>query len=185
MLRRSALLLAVFGCIGAVGLAGCGSKSSSSTAAPAVTPTPSASTPAPTTSFAKTKFVFHLGLAAGAFHRYIYKPFKAGVFGRPSSNKLALVKGAIAALFVYHELKLAASDVKSSKILRTLFAPITLLAHKFSALRAQFLGGKYVAADINAAEAAGNSIASTAAATGTRVTESIPTPSQLAAGIAQ
>jgi len=31
-----------------------------------------------TKSFAKSKFVLHVGLAAGTFHRYLYKPFKAG-----------------------------------------------------------------------------------------------------------
>ena len=187
MLRRSALLLAVVGCIGAMGLAGCGSSSSSSTpsASPAVTSTPSATTPSSTTSFAKTKFVFHLGLAGGAFHRYIYKPFKAGAFGKPASHKAALIKGALAALFVYHELKLAASDVKSSKILRTLFAPITSLAHKFAVMRAQFLGGKYNPADINAAQAAGGSIAATASAAGASAPDITPSAGQLAAGIAQ
>jgi hypothetical protein len=181
--------MALVGCLAAFGVAGCGSKSSSSSpaaAAPAASsPSSAGTTSTPTTHFAKTKFVFHFGLAAGAFHRYIYKPFKAGVFGRPSTHKVALVKAAVAALFVYHEIKLAARDVKSSKILSTLFAPLTFLANKFSALRAQFLGGKYNAADINAAEAAGSSIGKTSAAAGYPVTDTLPTGQQLAAGVAQ
>jgi hypothetical protein len=141
-------------------------------------------TPAPTTHFAKTKFVFHVGLAFGAFHRWIYKPFKAGVFSRPASHKAAFVKAALAALFTYHELKLAAADVKSSKILSTLFAPITFLANKFRAMRAQLLGGRYSPSEINSAEAGVNTIASGASAASTTITESVPTAQQLAAGAA-
>jgi hypothetical protein len=35
-----------------------------------------------TKSFAKTKFVLHAGLAFGAFHRYLYKPYQAGTFNK-------------------------------------------------------------------------------------------------------
>ncbi|MBO0691872.1 MAG: hypothetical protein J2P58_03150, partial [Acidimicrobiaceae bacterium] len=56
-----------------------------------------------TTSFAKTKFVLHSALAFGAFHRYIYKPFRSGSFS--SSNHftkrlLAFGKATAAGLFV-------------------------------------------------------------------------------------
>ncbi len=190
MLRRSAVLFALISCLGVVGLAGCGSKSTTNTGAAGPAASGSAAsggttTTASTTHFAKTKFVFHVGLAFGAFHRYIYAPFKAGVFGKPASHKLALAKGALAGLFVYHELKVAAGDVKSSKILGTLFAPITLLAAKVKSLPAQLLGGKYSAADINATQAAATSISSASTAAGYPVTESLPSAGQLAAGIAQ
>ena len=61
--------------------------------------------------FARTKFVLHAGLAFGAFHRYILKPYRAGTFrkGAPGRTK-ALVKAGAAALFAYHELKLARTD---------------------------------------------------------------------------
>src|SRR5690348_4856596 len=59
-------------------------------------------------SFAKSKFVLHAGLAAGAFHRYIYKPYRRGALkkGVPGRKK-ALVKAGASALFAYHELKVA------------------------------------------------------------------------------
>jgi hypothetical protein len=165
MLRRSAVLFAVAGCLAALVVAGCGSSSSSSSAA-----TPAVSTPAATktgtTHFAKTKFVLHVGLAGFAFHHWIYNPFKAGAFGKPFSHKVALLKAAFASLFIYHELKLAAQDVKSSKILSALFSPITLLAAKISALRSQLIGGKFSAADINGVQTAGGGIVATAAAKG-------------------
>lgn len=57
--------------------------------------------------FAKTKFLLHAGLAFGAFHRYIYKPFKNGGFTPVSSHKLAIVKAGAAGLFAYHEIKIS------------------------------------------------------------------------------
>jgi hypothetical protein len=167
MLRRSAVLFAVVGCIAAVGVAGCGSKKSSSSVPGGTPPAASTTTTGGSkTHFAKTKFVLHVGLAGGAFHRWIYKPFKAGVFGKPASHKAALVKAALASLFVYHELKVAAADVKSSKVLSTLFSPITALAAKVSALRSQLAHGKYNPADINAIQAGGGAIAAEANAKG-------------------
>ncbi len=82
--------------------AGCGSKSSSSGSSPSGSNggQSSSSQPPKKVRFAKTKFVFHAGLAFGAFHRYIYKPFRAGSFSRPLSHKKALLKAAVAALFV-------------------------------------------------------------------------------------
>jgi hypothetical protein len=61
--------------------------------------------------FAKTKFLLHAGLAFGAFHRYILKPYQAGALkkGAPGRTK-ALVKAGAAALFAYHELKVARTD---------------------------------------------------------------------------
>ncbi len=172
MLRSSALLVAVLGCTLVLGVSGCGSSSSSSSASPGAVATSSSSPAAaptastPTTHFAKTKFLFHLGLAGGAFHHFIYRPFKAGVFGRPASHKAALFGAAVAALFTYHELKLAAQDVKSSRILSALFSPITALVSRFQALRGQFLRGKYSPADINATQADGGAISQAAQAKG-------------------
>ncbi len=107
-------------------IAGCGPASSSSsppgsttspTTSAAADPPPSASDAAPvdgtcpttsTTSFAKTKFALHAGLAFGAFHRYLWKPYRAGTFGKGASGRVtAFVKGGLAALFVKREVRLA------------------------------------------------------------------------------
>ena len=173
MLRHLAVLLVVAGCVATVGVTGCGSSKSSSSAAQSSTPAGTSTTSK--TSFAKTKFVLHFGLAAGAFHRYIYKPFKSGAFSHPLSHKLALVKAAAAAGFTYHELKLAAVDVRSSKILSALFSPITLLAANFAALARDFRHGRYSASAIDGAQAAGGSISAAAAAKG-YPTQDLATP---------
>jgi hypothetical protein len=79
-----------------------------------------------TISFAKTKFVAHSGLALGAFHRYIYKPFRAGKFSAGQHGRLlAFVKAAAAALFVKHEVRLAAQDAQANPTLcRAIAAPL-------------------------------------------------------------
>src|SRR5581483_11234934 len=92
-------------------LAGCGSSSSgNSTGSGAAGGQTSSSQ---TTHFAKTKFVLHAGLAFGAIHRYIYKPYKQGKFaGGLFHHKLATIKAALAAGFAYHEIRLALNDAR-------------------------------------------------------------------------
>lgn len=178
MLRRSAVLVAVVGCIAALGVAGCGSSGKGSSAGTATTPVTGA-----TTHFAKTKFVFHAALAFGAFHHFIYDPAKAGYFKHPLSHKFAVVEAGLAALFVYHELKLAAADVKSSRILSTLFAPITLVADKVHALASRIRHGD--TSQVEGINASLGAIKSTAASNGQGFSDQVPTASQLAAGVAQ
>ncbi len=179
MLRRSAVLLAVVGCIAAVGVAGCGSKNSASSSSS----TPSSVATGGTTHFAKTKFVFHAGLAFGAFHHFIYNPAKAGDFKHPFTHKLTIVKAGLASLFVYHELKLAAGDVKSSKILSTLFAPITIAADKVKGLVGHINGSD--TSQVDGINSSLTSIKSTAASNGQNFSDQVPSASQLAAGVAQ
>jgi hypothetical protein len=178
MLRRSAVLLAVVGCL-AILAAGCGSKSSTASSNSAAAATTS------TTHFAKTKFVFHAGLAFGAFHHFIYNPAKAGNFKHPLSHKAAVVKAGLAAAFVYHELKLAANDVKASPTLSKLFAPITLVANKIRGVGNPIKSGQDPTAAINGANSSLASIKSTAASNGQNIVDQVPSASQLAAGQVQ
>jgi hypothetical protein len=171
MLRRSAVLIAVVGCI-AASAAGCGSSSASS----------SSTAGTATTHFAKTKFVLHAGLALGAFHRYIYKPYRAGNLRHPLSHKAAVVKAALASAFAYHELKLAANDVKSSKLLSKLFAPITIVANKIRGLGGPIRSGQDPGSEISGANSSLASIKSTAASNGQPISDQVPSASQLAAG---
>jgi predicted small lipoprotein YifL len=71
-----------------------------------------------TISFAKTKFVLHSGLAFGAFHRYLWKPYQAGTFKKGAKGRItAFIKGGLAALFVKREIRLASQDVKANPTL--------------------------------------------------------------------
>jgi len=109
--------------------------------------------------FAKTKFVFHAGLAFGAFHRYIYKPYKAGSFASGTPGRLkAGVKAALAAAFIYHELKIACKDANNSSVLRPLLTPINLLVTQFTALEQKLKNGNFSVGDLTSAGAAVNAL---------------------------
>lgn len=96
-----------------------------------------------TVKFAKTKFVLHVGLAAGTFHRYIYKPFKAGTFKSGAHGRvLSLVKAGATALFDAHEVHKAIDDVKANPTLcKVLITPLTSLASTFDGLKSKISHG--------------------------------------------
>ncbi len=152
-------IVAVVAAVLVLGVVGCGGKSkpsSSSQGSNGSAPASQSTTPGgggKKTHFAKTKFVVHAGLAFGAFHRYVYKPFKAGVFGRPASHKAALAKAALAAVFAYHETKVALKDAQSSRVLSKLVSPLTALQGKLASMGAGFKHGQYNGAQINSAKA--------------------------------
>ncbi len=70
----------------------------------------------------KMEFVAHVGLAYWAFHRYVWKPYKAHALGL--NHKGNTVKAGLALLFAYHELKVAYSKVQKDKGLSKLAAPL-------------------------------------------------------------
>jgi len=126
-------------------VAGCGGSSGSSSAGGSA----GGQATTPHVHFAKTKFLLHAGLAFGAFHRYIYKPFRSGGFTPPASHKLAIVKAGAAALFAYHEIKIALIDAQSSPLLSKLVSPITGLQTRLSSLGQHLHRGQLKPADIN------------------------------------
>lgn len=184
-MRRLTLAIAVLCCAGTLGLAGCGSSSSSSSASVASTSGSGASTisaSSGTKSLATAKFVLHAGLALGAFHHWIYAPIKAGALRSPGSHKLALVKAGLAAVFVYHELKLSAENAKSSKLLKPLVAPLTSAGDKLNSLKTSITSGSVDQSEIDGINSQLGQIKSKAAASGQSIQESIPGASQLVSG---
>jgi predicted small lipoprotein YifL len=143
MTRAIKLVVALL--VGLLVLTGCGGKGTQTATPPAATadsgdaipadPQGSASDSAPidsncpaknTIAFAKTKFVLHSGLAFGAFHRYLWKPYQAGTFKKGASGRItAFIKGGLAALFVKREIRLATEDVKANPTLcKAIAAPL-------------------------------------------------------------
>jgi hypothetical protein len=122
-----------------------------------------------TTSFAKTKFVLHTGLAFGAFHRYLYKPFRAGTFTGGSKVHRVVVfgKAGAAALFIKREVRLAVEDVKANPTLcNTLVAPLSSLGDGISGVVTKLKGGDTTAiADAEKGVTAIESAASSGGAT--------------------
>lgn len=177
-MRQFTVIVLISACLAGFALAGCGSSSASTSAGGGAV----AASTSSTTHFAKTKFLLHAGLAFGAFHRYVYKPFRAGVFSHPFLHKLSLIKAGLAALFIVHELKIAAVDVHSSKLLSRLFSPLTAVAARLSALRSSITGGSVNAADIGGVQSQLSAIGKTASSKGQAIQDAIPNAGQLASG---
>lgn len=92
---------------------------------------------------AKTKFALHAGLTFGTFHRYLYKPFKAGSFSSGAKGRVAaLVKAGVTALFDAHEIRVATEDVKANPTLcRVIAAPLRELASTLDGVGSRIKGG--------------------------------------------
>lgn len=156
----AALLLA-----GSLAVAGCGSatKTVSSTGSNGQVTTQTV----PNVHFANTKFLLHTGLALGAIHRYIYKPLRNGALrsGTPGRVK-TLLKGAAAAIFAVHELRLARNDALSSDLLRPVANRIDSLGNKLSSLIASLKDGKVNPAAILSSAGAANALTSASSGLG-------------------
>jgi hypothetical protein len=158
-------LAAVVLLVGTLALAGCGgaTKTVSSTGANGQVTTQTV----PNVHFAKTKFVLHAGLAFGAIHRYIYKPLRAGALhsGAPGRIKV-LLKGAAAAIFAVHELKLAHADALSSDLLRPLANKVDGLSSKLAGLVSGLKNGSVNPAAILGASSATSALGSASSGLG-------------------
>jgi hypothetical protein len=171
---------AVAGC----GSSGSGSSSSSSSGSSSATTAGSGSTTASVGHLPTAKFVLHAGLAFGAFHHYIYKPFRAGALtgGGLFKHKLALLKAGLAGLFAYHELKLALADAKASPILSKLLSPVNALAAKLAALGSGLKSGHVDSSSLGSANAGVSGVVSQARQNGVSISDQVPGSAALAAG---
>src|ERR1700738_4387467 len=102
-------------------VAGCGKSTTTSNAGPTVPGVTTTGTalvcPATETiNLAKTKFVLHAGLAGGAFYHWIFQPWRHGDFH--GFHRLGtIVKAALAAAFVVHEINQARTDAHADPAL--------------------------------------------------------------------
>ncbi|MBV8954858.1 MAG: hypothetical protein JO153_02980 [Solirubrobacterales bacterium] len=175
--RRLLALALAAGLLALVG-AGCGSSSSSSSAAAgggtSSSETTASSASSSSIGLAKTKFVLHAGLAFGAFHRWIYKPIRAGDLRHPLSHKATLIKAGLAAGFVYHELGLALRDAQADPTLSKLVSPITELQTKFHDLGGGIKSGQVSEGDVTSLSDQISSVKQQSASAGHPITEQTP-----------
>jgi hypothetical protein len=157
----------------AIALAACGSSKSSSSSSSSVSAPVSSS--ATSIKLAKTKFALHAGLAFGAFHRWIYKPVKAGTLTHPLSHKVTLVKAGLAAAFVYHELGLALKDAQADPTLSKVVAPVTALQAKLRGMPNTLKSGTTNPADVTDSNDLISSISQQSSSAGQPISEQIPT----------
>lgn len=88
--------------------------------------------------FDKTRVLAHLALGWGAFHRYVYKPYKA--HDLTTSHPLKLIKAGAALLFTAHEVKVAYGIAKGSNsdTLKALAGVLKGLGDKFATIGNKF-----------------------------------------------
>ena len=179
-MRQRITLIAVLAMM-SLAAAGCGSSSSSSSSSggqPASGATSSTAGATSSTTGAishpKTKFVLHAGLAFGAFHRWIYKPAKTGELRHPFQHPLTAAKAALAAAFVYHEVKLALADAQADPTLSKLVAPVTALQNKLQGVAGSVKSGGVSGTDVSGLEGAISSIKGQASGSGAPITEQAP-----------
>lgn len=139
---------------------GCGSSSDSSTHSAAsgagissAIARASASTVCPTKSTkkaAKTLFLVDAGVAAGAFKKWIYNPWKAKAFNKGTKGRIkTMVKAAVAALFVVNRLKAAKVNAQSDPLLCKLtIGPITKLTSSVQGLVSKAKTGRLNPAEV-------------------------------------
>jgi hypothetical protein len=148
MRRRAQLLMALVGCLGALAIA---ASASASAAAPHSRPTAIVRVDAaarPHTAVAVTKFLLHAGIAYYVFDHYIWKPYKAGDL-HGFTHAFTIGKALLAAVVVVHEVKLMAGDVKGSKLLSSLTAPIAAVSAKLGSLKSEISGNSSALGTIN------------------------------------
>ena len=170
-MRRRLTLFAILSVL-SVAVVGCGSSSSPSSSAGGSAAGTTSTTS--TVKLAKTKFVLHAGLAFGAFHRWVYKPAKAGTLTHPLQHPLTAGKAALAAAFVYHEVKLALADAQADPTLSKLVAPITDLQNKLHSLAGSVKSGGASAGDVTGLDSIISSIKDQASSAGQTITEQTP-----------
>lgn len=126
-----------------------------------------------TKAFAKTRFVTDAGLAFGAFHRYIYKPYKAGTFQAGASGRVkALAKAAAAGAFSINRLNAARKMVDASPLLcKTLKAPLAALAGSLGGLTGKLKAGNFSPSDIDSTNQQLESVRSQSGQAGAPITD--------------
>ncbi|MEO7195385.1 MAG: hypothetical protein ABIZ05_11270 [Pseudonocardiaceae bacterium] len=131
-------------------LVGCG-PGTTSTAPASSAPSAAGCPQVQTGSFDKTKFVLHAGLGFGAFHHFIYKPFKAGEFTSGSRGRLGrLIRAGLATAFTVHELRLAKQDAEANPTLcRDIAAPLEAAAAKLEGLSGPIRSGQASGSDLD------------------------------------
>ena len=142
----------------AIALMGCGAKatsaggdaatsttvaSSSPATSAAASSTPGACPTSNTRSFAKTRFVADVGLAAGTFHHWIYAPYRAGAFTKGAKGRVsALVKAGVVAVVDAKLVDNAYQNVQASPALcRALSAPLRDLKAELASVKGRVLAG--------------------------------------------
>jgi hypothetical protein len=165
------LLVALAGCAGGQSIQASGSAARVSGASTAAV----ACSQVGTKKFAKTRFLLHAGLGLGAFKKFVYDPFKAGKFKSGASGRVkSIVVAGAAALFAYHELKVAKGFAEADKTLCKLVAPLDKLTGSMSSLGSGLKSGKVDDTALKGVSQQVASVKGSASSLGAPITERAP-----------
>lgn len=178
MKKRLSLILAALLSVSL--LAGCGAGTSTTAASGTGSAGTSATTEVAgttdcptegTRTFAKTRFVIDVGLAAGTFHRYIYKPYQEGKFAKGADGRtLAITKAVATAALDAKLLSNARENVKADPTLcKALSAPLDKAAQALNDLKGKVLSGDLTS--LASVEAIIASVLGTSRSNGLTITE--------------
>ena len=147
--------------------------SATAIAGPSAGPT---SCPSDASGFAKTKFVAHAALGFGAFHRYIYKPYRAGTFRSGRHGRLvAFIKAGLAALFIKREVRLAGAAAQNSPALcKLILSPLRTVSETVQAAVSKLKQGD--TSGVGAVESAISQVKSQASSQGASIVENANAP---------
>jgi hypothetical protein len=172
MTRRPLIALLLVAATFALVGAGCGSSSNTKTSSAVTNAAAASNSGNNDVHFAKTKFLLHAGLAFGAFHHFLYKPFRAGQLN--SHHKLKLVKAAAAGLFVYHEIKQAGAAAQGDPTLSKLTAPLAGLGTTMHSFASKAKDLHFDSGGVTSANDSISAIKQSAAQSGAPITEHTP-----------
>ena len=179
--RRRPLAVLVGLCALALVLAGCGSRTASppvGSSAPSTAECPQVQNKA----FDKSRFVLHAGLGFGAFHHFIYRPFRSGEFTSGTPGRVRhLAEAGAATLFTVHELRLAKQDAEANPTLcKVVAAPLDSAAASLQRLRGPVGSGQVSGNDLDQVNSTLSQAQQGSAQAGTPVADQTPSPEKLA-----
>lgn len=124
-----------------------------------------------TRKFAKTRFATDIGLTAGTFHRYLWKPYQAGTFKKGADGRVkAMAKGAATAAL---DVKLLDNAVKNAKanptLCKTIAQPLGTAVDSMKNMKGDLTSGNF--ASIMAANTALSQIMSGSQQHGIKIDE--------------
>ncbi|MBW8481947.1 hypothetical protein [Actinomadura parmotrematis] len=151
--------------VGNTGSAVAASGTASGSASPAACPSEA------TAKLAKTRFVADAGLAFGAFHRWIYKPYQAGTFKSGADGRTkAIVKAAAAGAFALNRLNAGRKMVNADPTLcKALKQPLDAAWNKISQLTGKLKSGDVDPSEIGAVGGALDALKSQASQAGVNI----------------
>jgi hypothetical protein len=142
------------------GATACGSSSSSTqAAAPASqtassagvqtgSPSPASCASAGTRKIPKTRLLADLALTYGAFHRYLYKPYKAGTFHKGAHGRIkAIIKAGLATAVIVKLLSNAKKNAAADPTLCKFVPSIDTIKASLSNLTSKIRGGTATSSD--------------------------------------